>query len=72
MCKYFDKVHRCGHYERTVDICDDAHTRKALCSEEVIAERSYSSNLKWCEIAGCTKRPANKREGPGIPIRQRD
>jgi len=66
MCLFLDRVHRCGHYDRTLsEKCDTARKCKSLCTDgQGVTNVSVTTNRKWCEIDGCTKRPANKWEGP--------
>jgi hypothetical protein len=74
MCKYLDRVHKCGHYKRSVwDPCDAAKKVKSLCDppeekRKKIAEGTSNTSVKtetWCGLDGCSKRPAVKRDGPG-------
>lgn len=79
MCRYQDKVHVCGHYDRSVEACDKAKKNKSLCDAPTEPKRgrkskggtgstSYSAGI-WCPHEGCDEKPNNKREGPGlIPI----
>ena len=76
MCRYQDKVHLCGHYNRSVDACDKAKKDTSLCDVPTEPKRgrkskgstgstSYSAGI-WYPHEGCDQKPNNKREGPGL------
>lgn len=58
------------------DPCAAAKKAKSLCDppEENLKKKNQSvSNTSvktetWCELNGCTRRPAAKRDGPGIEV----
>ena len=78
MCKYTDKVHRCGHYRRSCDPCEKAEKAKSLCDPPVQGKKKKSSggggsNVSyttgtWCNQKDCDGKAKHKRDGPGRPV----
>jgi hypothetical protein len=62
----------CGHYDRSVDPCDDGSKIKSLCAvPQKGATNRFRSGLTgtssggWCRHEGCARVKSNKIEGPG-------
>ena len=67
MCTVSDRVHDCGHYDRTLyKACKKAREARSLCTEEdSLSIKASTTLLKSCYEEGCDGKASPKREGPG-------
>ncbi|KAF2788694.1 hypothetical protein K505DRAFT_328766 [Melanomma pulvis-pyrius CBS 109.77] len=63
MCTFRTRVHRCGHYTKTLKSpCEDSKKSQDVCTSG--SEDSQTTG-GWCYLDGCDMKPNVLREGPG-------
>lgn len=66
MCTFTTRVHRCGHYTKSLSTpCESAKKKKEACDGD---SGNSSTTGGWCSFSGCDKKAGGHREGPGKPF----
>ncbi|KAL2048965.1 hypothetical protein ABVK25_010818 [Lepraria finkii] len=65
MCNFHERVHRCGHYHKTLSwACSPAKARKTVCKTDT-KTTATATGVAGCGLTNCNKKASPKREGPG-------